>query len=372
MIKDQIKSLLKDLCEGVNESEDFELSILRYSSIPISPDLMSYCLDEILGFKIHYRPFEKVNYYIQFSYKGTTGYVSHMKLSYEIGIAKKFKDEFLMILEECRSLLEELFIELSSKSITENFFTMKNEYLYFDEKLDFYRKKIISLNEDLAKIGPSKPILYSDFARGLRDENNYKRRETRKEIMYSIETLIDTFYSFLEHILTLLYPFLKDFTISDSYGKYLQNSKWNWMNKIEEVLGLSVDTKLISILKEIKEIYRNRNAHGMFSRELEVYVGIDNYGQFPLFIGKNYLKGFTEQYDLTLDFEKFQEIDQNFNSFFTYLWDYYELPMMYISSGLPVQANIKSILSDIDTKEKMNNYIEYYSYQLDNQFNMDW
>lgn len=113
-------------------------------------------------------------------------------------------------------------------------------------------------------------------------------------------------------MLTLLYPFLRDFNKIDSYGKYLNNSRWNWMKKIEEIFGNRLNENLISSLREIKEIYRNRNTHGFFSRKLKVCVGIEGFCQYPIYIGKNYLKGFEDKYDLSLDYDKFVIIDEQF------------------------------------------------------------
>jgi hypothetical protein len=371
-IKEEIKSLLGEFTVANGESRNTELEFIGSEVNPLNPDLMAYCFDEILGFNVCYRIAEKVNYCIDFKYKDSYGYILHKKMSYKLFIQTKYKDEILDILSNVRSLLEQLFTEISISSIAKNNFTMKNEFYYFDEKFKFYKNKIYELNEYLGTIGPSKPVNYIDFLNGVRDENNFKRRQTHLEIQYSIEVYIDTFFSFAEHVLTLLYPFLRDFNSNDSYGNYLYNSRWNWMKKIEDIFGHRIDEKLTSSLREIKEIYRNRNAHGFFSRELEVYVGIDNFGQFPLYIGKNYLKGFVDDYDLSLDYNKFLEIDEKFVAFFKSLDELFQLPMMYIRSGLPVQANIKEILKEITSKESLNDYLDRYSYELDNQINMDW
>lgn len=46
---------------------------------PLDPNLLSYCFDNVLGFDVRYRIYEKVNYIIEFDYKGTYGYVAHEK-----------------------------------------------------------------------------------------------------------------------------------------------------------------------------------------------------------------------------------------------------------------------------------------------------
>lgn len=74
--KDEIKELLKDINKVSNatKKEDIKSVEIDFSENPLNPDLLSYCFDNILGFDVKYRIFEKVNYIIEFDYIGTLAY----------------------------------------------------------------------------------------------------------------------------------------------------------------------------------------------------------------------------------------------------------------------------------------------------------
>lgn len=370
--REKIKELLSDFIESPLIGQNSNLSIIDYNENPLSPDLIAYCFREILHFNVKFRLAEKVNYCIDFKYKETYGSILHTKMSFKIFIDETYKKEIICLLTEVKLLLRSLFSKLSRCSIENNEFSMINHFTGLIEKFDFYKNKINLLHEKLIHIGPSKPINLEFFLEGGRDENNVMRRATRLEIQYCIEAYIDTFFSMMEHTLTLLYPFVRDFDASDSYGKLFNNSKWNWGKKINDIFGDDDNSISLEKLREIKEIYRNRITHGYFSREFDAFVQIDNFGQFPLYCGKNYLDGFYDEYDVSLDYDKFLEFELIFNNFLKRLDEKFMLPMLYIKSGLPVQACIRNLVIELDNEAKMLDYINRIQYELDNQTNMDW
>ncbi len=202
-------------------------------------------------------------------------------------------------------------------------------------------------------------------------KNQDKLIEIGNEIIYSIESYIDVFFSFIEHILTLLYPFLDHFDKSKSYKDKIYNSAWTWDKKIEEICENKLDG-YIDGLREIKEVYRNRHAHGMFSRELKVYAKIPGWVKYPMFIGKRYLNGFLEDNDDKLTYEKFLKIKKLFNDFLSALDFFFEIPTLFIKSGLPIPLDIHSQIEEIKTIREANYEIDRRWYEIYNQSNMDW
>ncbi|EGD45737.1 hypothetical protein Cpap_0064 [Ruminiclostridium papyrosolvens DSM 2782] len=378
---EQIKILLKDFSEvkeTTRRSED-NLYKIKYSENPINANLMSFCFDNILGFKVKYRIFEKVNYIIEFDYKGTYGCIGHYKLSYEFNIEKNLKDEVLQLFMRVKALLEEAFLEMAIDSMEDNKFTMENEFIYFSEKFNFYRDRIKELDLKIKISFKERDKIVEEIGifttKGCETYNGYGEllRNMHYEMLYSMESYIDVFYSFLEHILTLLCPFTESFDLSKSYNSYINNPNWTWNKKILTIFDSRQDVlELIEPLRKIKEIYRNRNAHGMFSRELKVYVNIKNFGNYPLYIGKNYLKGFIDDNETKLDFSTFNECKDVFEEFFAKLDKYYHLPMMFIKSGIPIPVDVSNLISNIETEEDVELKINKIDYELSNQYNMDW
>lgn len=378
-IKDEIKKLLKDISEPAytDEIRNDQQAIINYDENPLNSSLLSYCFDNILGFDVQYRIAEKVNYIIDFNYKGTFASARHFKLSYRVMVEKQYKQELIEIFSKVKECIEELFMLIGEEALDNNFFSMLNEAPDYLRKLSFYEDKIEKLEE--------RKTIIEEKCKNQFEEKRYKnsisytpkcqqyRRKLSYEIIYDIEAYIDTFYSALEHVLTLLYPFVNTFTASESYyKKYIRNTKWSWDKKIENVCGESLPTTLLDELKRIKEVYRNHNSHGGFSREMMAYVGIPKFGKYPMYIGKQYLKGFVNYEDSEVTYEMYIQAKNIFNTFWEYLECNYKLYMMYIKSGLVVPIDTSEFKKAIKTEEDAQYFIERMWFDIDNQTNMDW
>ncbi|MBQ7924266.1 MAG: hypothetical protein IJ329_03065 [Clostridia bacterium] len=375
----EIKELLKDITvinQNTIKDEDSE-TIIDFVENPLEPNLLAYCFDNILGFEVQYRIFEKVNYIIDFDYKGTHATVRHYKMSYNISIHSKYKDELVHIFQQVKPLLEKLFMIIGENSLTNNNFSMKNETNKYLFKLEFYEEKIEKLEKRKESIVEKTKGLYDVkiISKGMKmmtPKGAKYLRLLESEITYDIETYIDTFFSALEHILTLLFPFTENFSLSDSYYKsYIRNSKWSWDKKLKDVLGTFFNEDIYEKLKRIKEIYRNHNAHGSFSREMMAYVQIPQFGRYPLYIGKEYLKGFIDGEDY-IDYKLFQTAKSVFNDFWGMLDSSFELPMLFLRSGLAIPVDTSIYTKDIDSLEKAQWFIDKMRFDIDNQSNMDW
>lgn len=376
----QIKSLLKDIStvSAQTQRNDENREEIEYADNPLEPNLLAYCFDVILGFNVRYRIFEKVNYIIDFDYKGVFATVGHFKMSYRLSIDKQYKEEIISVFKQVRPLLEQLFMLVGEQALTNNEFSMKNETPEYFTKLSFYEKRIKTL--ELRK------HIVQDKCRGKYDVVKSDRGYTcmvpkgqdylrllRNEITYDIEAYIDTFFSALEHVLTLLYPFtIASFLEKSYYRNYIRNTKWAWDAKIHDVCGTSMPTDIVSELRRIKEVYRNHNAHGGFSREMMAYVQIPNFGRFPMYVGKEYLKGFFNGYSDTISYDMYLDAKKVFNEFWSNLDAQFEIPMMFIRSGLAIPIDTERYTDGIETKEQAEWTIEKMWNDIDNQSNMDW
>lgn len=379
----ELKELLKNVVpvnENTKKPADNEIVMIEHRKNPLDPNLLSYCFDNVLGFDVRYRIYEKVNYIIEFDYKGTYGYVAHEKLSFAMLVHRDHEDEIIDLFSRARNILSEHFLQCGKEVLESNDFTMENESHSFKEKLDFFAERIEDLHQTLHKLEEEQPKdikeIFGAAGDGVSKFNAYQKlkRKNRLEMLYSIETYIDVFFSYLEHVLTLLYPFTPNFDQSKSYStNYIHNPHWTWDKKLENVgLGDEEITEFVERLREIKEIYRNRNAHGMFSRELKAYVQIDGFGRYPMYLGKNYLQGFVDDYDTVLDYEKFIEIKELFDRLMERLRHMYAIPMVFIDAGAPIPVLTADLTRDISTKEEAEYAAMEYLYEIDNQWNMDW
>lgn len=377
-IAEKIKLLLKNITSPNSKTinDGFETYKIKWFENPLNPNLMDYCFTNILNFKVEHRIFEKVNYIIDFDYDGFLCRVAHFKLSYDLEVPSKYKDEIIETLSNVRLLLNDLFQDIAIEALDKNEFTMENDYPNYLEKLNFYDSKIEELHrliEIVADKGNGQyDVFETSYGSCMKPKFQDYLRKKRTEIVYHIESYIDVFFSLLEHGATLLYPFSKSFKLSDSYKNKILNSKWTWDKKICELFEPNDIDEILESLRQIKEIYRNRNTHGLFSRELKIYTHINHFGRYPLFIGKKYLKGFIEDYDIALDYEKFIGIKAIFNDFLCLLDKQYSIPMVFIKSGVPISVDVSSLIKSIHTISDAEKEVSKIFYDMDNQYNMDW
>lgn len=376
----EIKTLLKDITQVSDNTQrnDGTRVEIDFFENPLNPNLMAYCFDVILGFDVRYRIAEKVNYIIDFSYKGTYATVRHFKMSYCLFVEGQFKEEIISLLKTVHVKLEQLFMLIGEQALITNAFSMKNEAPEYFSKLKFYRQKIKKLEARYQTV--------SDKCRGkheiIEDTGKYKSmkpkgqpylHELHKEIIYDIESYIDTFFSALEHILTLLYPFVCGKSLTKSYYKdYIRNTKWTWDAKIRDICGNNMPGDITSELRRIKEVYRNHNAHGGFSREMMAYVQIPDFGRYPMYIGKEYLKGFMDGESDSISYEMYIHARDVFQNFWDVLDASFEIPMMFIRSGLAIPLDTDRYTNGIESVEAAQWCIDKMWYDLDNQSNMDW
>ena len=379
-VTSQIKSLLKEISTVSDQTQrnNDNCAVIQYAENPLEPNLLAYCFDIILGFDVRYKIAEKVNYIIDFDYKGTFATVGHYKMSYRLSVDKKYKEEIISVFSQVRPLLEQLFMLIGEQALANNDFSMKNEAPEYFSKLSFYETRIEKLEQ--------RKHIVQDKCRGKYNVVKYDRGHTcmtpmgqdnlhslHNEITYDIEAYIDTFFSALEHVLTLLYPFTNMPSLEKSYYRnYIRNTKWAWDVKICDICGALMPEEIVSELRRIKEVYRNHNAHGGFSREMMAYVQIPNFGRFPMYVGKEYLKGFINGYSDTISHQMYLDAKRVFNAFWSYLDTQFEIPMMFIRSGLAIPVNTEIYTNGIETREQAEWTIEKMWYDIDNQSNMDW
>lgn len=61
-----------------------------------------------------------------------------------------------------------------------------------------------------------------------------------------------------------------------------------------------------------------------------------------------------------------------FTEFWTILRENYEIPMMFINSGLPIPVDTQIYMDSVRDRNEAEMRIEKLWYDIDNQSNMDW
>lgn len=102
------------------------------------------------------------------------------------------------------------------------------------------------------------------------------------------------------------------------------------------------------------------------------YVNIPDFGRYPLFVGKEYLKGFVDGEPVEISYEMYLSAKACFGEFWAMLDDRFVIPMMFIRSGLPIPIDTKQYTDEANTVEEAQEFIDHTWFEIDNQSNMDW
>lgn len=351
MYNEYIK-LIKEKMVCINQkqsSENHHLKNLERCNIKYNPNLFGYIFDKILDFKMEYRPMEKINYMICFEYKGKECFIEHSKFYFSLYIDSELKEDLLSLLEEVNILFEQALIEYSENAVKKNDFTLPNYYNY-------YREKINCINEEICLI--------------LREVEGISltRNDVLKiKLSYLIELYIDSYFSYLEHLLILLFPMTVKYNENDRYNDFL---KFSWKKKLGKLENANID-KIATELVKIKEVYRNRLTHGLFSREKLINIKIPKLGTYPFWVGEKYCKGYSgiSNYLSGDDYIIVEKIFSEFNKLFE---SNYGLQMNIIKAGIPTFLEKSQYDNALENHESNNLWIEMYWHYQDQILNMDW
>lgn len=387
---DIIKEKMKDFkqYEFTKVDENREYCVTNSN---LDPYLLGYIFDKILNFNVEYRLFEKLNYIISFKYKNKIGKIVHSKLSFTIYFEESISAEVNNIFNEIITIFEKALLQYSEIAVQSNNYSLPNRNSYYVKKLNIIDDDINSFFKRIEKTNKTFEIRKQNL---IKSGNAYKQIEKKHKnfstietplsnlslkycrkieklnlkVSYLIELYIDNYFSYFEHLLCLLYPMTDEYDESKEYSEYLS---YDWRAKLEKLNSNGDFTEIIEKMSEVKEIYRNRFAHGLFSREKLVNVMIPSFGSYPLWIGKKYCKGYNGT-SIRLSVEEYNKCMKVFTQFLSLLNEKYNLALNIINSGIPTFLK-KNYYEDALLNEDENKcWIEKYWYYQDNLINMDW
>lgn len=270
--EDKLKPRLKDFSSHVTEEQlaRYEGSY-TYRFEDLSFDrcrLIPYVLNNLIGCKVYWFPFEKILWQSDFSYKTAYCTISHKKFGFYLYISKditqkqadKLADELKKHITATVEGLDGI-VDLHAKDAMQSGrIIVNNKYEALEDRYILYR--------DLAR----QEIIGEFTVEGLRSQRNAKaarqyfdtHRRNRDSQHFHEETALVYFISLIEHICILLYAFYHD------GGSVIDLANKDWARKFEHVIGLG-DPKIkagFEYLKSASLYRRNPIAHGYLTRKM--------------------------------------------------------------------------------------------------------
>ena len=287
-------------------------------------------------------------------------------------------------------MMEQALLTYSVEAVANNDYSLPNRAKYYNSKISVIEEDIngnirvidelkAKFQSDTKKLkdsilsnsGEYQPERYAEIEKPLRELNYkyYGELETLKiKLSYLIELYIDNYFSYIEHFLCLLIPMTEEYNEKEQYAKILG---YDWNAKLQIINKDGKLSAIIEDLSRIKDIYRNRFAHGLFSREKLVNVTIKDFGAYPLWIGKRYCKGYNGVSNC-LTSKHYDECKEIFEKLFLSITEEYELQVNIIEAGIPTFLKKQYYKDSLENEQKNSEWIESYWYHQDNVCNMDW
>lgn len=317
---------------------------------------------------------EKIAWTIPFKYKENRFLISHRKLGLRIFAHSSviIEDIKKMIVRLNKTIkvtdkLMEPFIEhqlkLGNTAITNKYHSFYERYLFFREKA---REAFDSLPP------PSVPIYDSN---GKKIGVSSKPFQPIREGMNYTQAMLDSYFSYLEHLLVLLLPF-QDFSHDKDDLARLMSSDWTTKyNRIFKPQDNPVFMKHYKNLKEIKEKYRNTFAHGGFEKQgASLFVQIPYIGYIPVTLS-NHSKSISFSMFPVRDTD-YSQICNLFDEFEKHLnVGDYRRKMEIIKSGLDIYFEsdiIEEYNTALESDENLKEFLDYQGYLYDRNANMEW
>lgn len=300
--------------------------------------------------------FEKVKWEIPIFYKDRSFVLAHRKLGFTISTYlereddKKLAAEVITLINKATPLTEGFVQELMSHKVGAGLITIENDFADILGRYFFFRGKT---------------------------SQEIKLNSKSKAGFYYMLSMIDAYFSLLEHLLVLLLPFMKHVDMKSTDLENFIGSNWKVkFNIVFDTKNNSTALKHMAKLNEIKEQIRNPASHGNFLKKgSSFYVHMDNLGAIPFTLTRS-------KTDVNYSFDDnseiaFKNIINEFGAFDTYLQTDQRtvFAMQYILRGIPVVYDKKSVSTyrrRMVSQQSTDRYINETIRDIENHMNMDW
>lgn len=325
---------------------------------------------------------EKVAWEIPIKFKGSPFILTHRKFGFEI-ISNYESEEINELAFEAMTNIQkamkfaENLIEPEIKALLlKGAITLDNEYSNIRNRYEFYREQAQNEFESLETTkSNSDLVLDKGLDEAIKSHNAYLKRINAGN--YYLTSMLDAYYSLLEHTLVLILPFIKGISLSDiNLETYIGS---NWKEKYKIVFPLNTDKgalKLLERLDKIKEDYRNPLTHGYFQKNgHSFYVHMKNLGAIPMSLTKTnrnlkYHFGGLGHYTYIEICKCFDDCDKYFadNELTKY-------GMNYIKSSLSIAfdtQSCKKYQGAMKSSKHFDKFIKMMIQEHERAMNMDW
>ena len=373
-------SPIKEADENTKANKNFLFSAQRTNAGRSLPpyQLVYFLLYDLLGFRDLGRS-EKVAWSIPIDFNGKAFLIEHRKLGVGVFASNLEQDEadaqqIVKRIHKAVKMAAPYFEWLASEAVSKSKLNVINEsgelYNRYEYFLGLYREENKQANERKNEV--CKKTTKTKY--GTVTSYRIPYYELEKNANWLAIAAIDAFFSWTEHLFIHLAVVAKRVSTGEEIADL---TGAGWQEKFKSAISLE-DTdaeKYYDELILVRRQLRNFIAHGAFGKKGETFLFHSGAGAVPVLMphqkGKN---RFALSSELAFDEDSVLELLDNFIS---YLWSSDLSPAMYYvqESGLPTiltMAKDGTYSKAMRSREDMEEFVKYLSYQFDQAANMDW
>src|SRR5699024_7951795 len=243
-------------------------------------DYMVYIiLTKFLKFEYRYKPVEKVLYEIPFQYKEHFCMFTFEKSGFKFHIDTNkidIIDQIFKKIQSASKIAEQLLSPIIDESINNGDVIIENKSSILRERYVYFRNIIKSMYKN--------KNIDSTISLNILPDFSTSRFDFKKDVFFNVQSMLEAYFSFQEHVLILLLPFTNIDFAEENISELINS---NWSKIFNTVLSPKDSPNLMKHyenLRNIKEL-RNQFTHGGFEKKKgSILPYIEGVGTIPIYL----------------------------------------------------------------------------------------
>jgi len=370
-----LAAILKDVSYDKDAGYELGWERLEVERSRLPPPYMVFMI-LVIGHTCKYRlrPFEKTLWSINLRFKGVPLRIELGKFGLLLDAPSaaawsSLTEPFIDVLSKAARVADRGSQGLIAQQLENGRITIPNRYHIYDHRYEFFRKKAIRAYKT-----PPQPFPMDSLKAGSKRHGvTWDPFKPEREGFFYGSASIDSYFSRLEHLLVLLFPFSNSFGAGPDIVPFIAAT---WRTKFKRIFDLSKDREakdLYEALIAAKERFRNSVSHGFEKGPSSLLVHYP-FGAIPVQLARARDGVHFSMYPMRA--ASFIEVSDLFKRTDRYLRaGPTRFGFMYVKSGLDVPCDVDSIKkykSAMSSPGVFEQFIERESFLHYQNVNMEW
>jgi hypothetical protein len=278
-----LRQILRDLSSPLHSDYNLDLAYIPDAADRLPLPYMVF-LTILLGTECKYvpRPGEKTAWSITLRFKGQPFRLEHGKFGMRVAAVNaecdSLTDDLIRTINRAFPVADRVLQPQIDAQVRAGNVTIRNQHYMLHRRYEFFREKAsVAYKQPRPSLGDA----VAESLAGGKPRSVDILKNDREGFFYG-SAAIDAFFSWLEHVLVLLLPFVGYDPAVDDLPEFISRP---WKGKLKRVWNLPADKDAMALydsLSAIKERFRNSVAHGGFEKgDSSLLIHLPGVGAVP-------------------------------------------------------------------------------------------